>query len=500
MRNPRILNFYILFLIFNLNLIIQIIPSTSYESEVKLNSNNSDSWGRIINPNHNIYYPTMRFINDNIYIAGIIDKGNYDYAIYLTKYNISGIKLWENIWNSPYDDFLSGCEVDSDENLYLLCQTEYTDRVYLIKYSNSGELLWDRILVEADYCKTFSISLDLDDSIYVSGWGTNSSINYKILMKLNSSGSVIWHHNLNFWLKEIQIDSKNNIYGCGAMGSIYFIDKYNSSGIKLWSKELGAIGYVTSMDFDTNENFILTGYKYNSSNYSYARWILKYNNSVIFMNKLELLSLNYFSQCRIWFIRDNFYIFIDYPNTPNSCFLKYNATFHLKWNVSLNKYYVTPYFNLINIAIGIDSHENIIILYNNPRGNYTSEISKEKYNAEDISVLILNSSGEILSHYYWGGSYHDEPIQILIDPLNNMYLLCSCSYVDIWNMHINRIILVKNPEINGTPPQLQLFGGNDYYIFSLMGVMSVISIILLVSIIRPKLRRFLKNKKSDSPL
>ena len=494
MRNPRILNFYILFLIFNLNLIIQTIPSSSYESELKPTSNNSDSWGRIINPNQKIYYPTMRFINDNIYIAGHMNYNSY-YAIYTTKYNSSGVKLWEKIWDSSVFDNLKGFEIDSAENVYILGTTsslgsgQQPESIFLLKYSNSGEFLWYKILNSSYSCDAYSIKLDLNDSIYISGGGWSPDIEYNFLVKLNSSGNIMWYRNLTFSLQKIQIDTKNNIYGCEAN----FINKYNSSGSKLWSKELGEFYYASSLELDSNENIILTGY------YGVTHWILKYNNSGIFMNKLEFTILDYdwwVGWCQTWLIGDNFYIFIDYPYSPNSCLLKYNSTLHIKWNVSLNDHFVTPYWNSIILAIVIDSHENIIILYNNPRGNYTSEISKEKYHAEDISVLKLNSSGEILSHYYWGGSYHDEPIQMLIDPLNNMYLLCTSTYVDIWNIHRDRIVLVKNPEINGTPPQLKLFGKYDYYIFSLMGVMSVISIILLISIIKPKLNRIFEKKKS----
>ena len=88
MRNPRILSFYILFLILTLNLITQIISSSNCESEIKANSNSSDSWERIINPVSNIYFPNMKVLNESIYFAGQMEI-NYDYAIYTARYNRS---------------------------------------------------------------------------------------------------------------------------------------------------------------------------------------------------------------------------------------------------------------------------------------------------------------------------------------------------------------------------------------------------------------------------
>jgi len=494
MRNPRILNFYILFFIFNLNLIIQITPSPFYESELKTNSNNSDSWGRIITPNDRIHNPTMRFKNENIYVAGKIDQMNwpysYDTAIYLTKYDDTGVKLWEKIWDTPYEDELEGFELDSEENLYLLTITEPQypnddpERITLLKYSHSGELLWTKILITGRYCYGYAINLDLNDVIYISGGAWNVSVGYDFLLKLNSSGDILWNIHFNLQVRQLEIDLNNNVYFYGFIYPNSFMYKYNSSGSKLWSIDLGNRHFISSIKFDLNQNIILAGSKYYTNNDTNAMCISKYNNSGVFINEWEFSLLNYdwWDYGRTWINEDNFYVFIDYPFSPNSCLLKYNSTFHLDWNVSLSDYYVTPYYDLIMLAFDVDSQDNIFFFYNNPRGNYTSGISEEQYHTEDISVLKLNSSGEVLSQYFWGGSYHDEPTQIIIDPLNNIYLLCTSVYVDHWNIHRDQIVLVKNPGINGEPPQ--------------MGVTSLVSIIFLISIIRPKLKSIRKMTKN----
>jgi len=495
MRNPRILSFYILFLILTLNLITQIISSSNCESEIKANSNSSDSWERIINPVSNIYFPNMKVLNESIYFAGQMEI-NYDYAIYTARYNRSGEKLWENIWDTSYEDELRGFEFDSEQNLYVLCVADpnspgdILEKIHLLKYSDSGELLWAKILIESRNCVAYSIKLDSNDFIYVAGCIWNSSVFYNFLLKLDSSGNILWSQQLDWEVFQLTIDLDNNVYVSGCKYPKFYLCKYNSSGSKLWSLDLGEIYCVSSMKFDSLGNIILKGITYNETTRSDILWFMKYSNSGSYINKLEVanISSGYFFICNYWFISDNAYVFTNYPDSPNYFLLKYNSTFQLCWNVSLNGYYVTPYYYYLNTAnvIGIDSQDNILFFYNNPRADSTSEVSTETYDSEDISILKLNSSGKVLAHYYWGGPYHDEPIQVVMDPQDNIYLLCACRYVDIWHVVRDPLVLVKNPEINGGPPQLKLIYMYDYYIFSLMGVMSVFSLFLLISIIRPR--------------
>ncbi|MFW9973636.1 MAG: hypothetical protein ACFFDF_25880, partial [Candidatus Odinarchaeota archaeon] len=314
-----------------------------------------------------------------------------------------------------------------------------------------------------------------------------SSILHKFLLKLDSSGNILWNQQLEWEILQLEIDLDNNIYVIGDQYPKFYLCKYNSSGSKLWSLELPKIDYISSMKFDSLGNIILKCIIMKDQNTKLC--FMKYNNSGSFINKLEVVTIRYYEfNLDFWFINDYAYIFINDPDSSSSFLLKYNSTFDLCWNVSLNEYYVTPYYYSLNTVtvIGIDSQDNILFLYNNPRGEYTTEVSKRKYDSEDISVLRLNSSGKVLAHYYWGGSYHDEPIQIGIDSQDNIYLLCICTYLNKWNVPRDPLILVKNPEINGIPPQLEWIYKYDYYVFSLMGVMSVVSLLLLISIIRPR--------------
>ncbi|MCP4703177.1 MAG: hypothetical protein GY865_01085, partial [candidate division Zixibacteria bacterium] len=87
----------------------------------------------------------------NIYISRMIGSDpqrNFE----VKKYDCNGTLLWENIWDSGFDEFLYKSAVDSLGNSYLAgVKTDPNDpNVYgdeirttmLIKYSSSGELLW----------------------------------------------------------------------------------------------------------------------------------------------------------------------------------------------------------------------------------------------------------------------------------------------------------------------------------------------------------------------
>lgn len=509
MRNPRILNLSILFIILNLNLITQILPSSFYITDLRTNSDNSESWVTIINPGAQIFRPSMKWINNSIYIVGQMEQINWlwrslDYAIYLTKYNNYGVKLWERTWDTSLQDELYGFEVDSSENVYILCTNEVSshdqpESIFLLKYSPLGELLWAKTLNTSRSCSASAIKLDQYGNIYIAGGVWDDSVHYRFLLKINSTGDILWNTQLDLTIQRLEIDSNNDIYVCGYDSNGFTaLYKYNNTGSKLCSINLGE-DYISSMEIDSNYNVLITGDTSYYNNNSNSLWVLKYHSSGTLMNNLEFNLVNYdwWRYGRTWVIEDNLYIFLKYPQSPKSNLLKYNSTFQLDWNKSLNEYFFTTYYGLLELAIDVDSHDNTIFCYNNPRGEFSNGINEKFYSSEDISILKLNSSGEISSQYYWGGSYHDDPIQIFIDPVNNVYLLCKCEYVDNWNLHNDKIVLVKNPEINGTPPRIRLIiGFFDYYLFTFLGFMSLVSLILLVSIIKPKLKRMRKRKNT----
>jgi len=128
------------------------------------------------------------------------------------------------------------------------------------------------------------VTTDSSDNIYVTGYtgggldgNTNSGESDIFLLKYNSSGTKQWTKQLGTSSGEsgsgVTIDSSDNIYVTGYTSggldgntssgeSDIFLVKYDSSGTKQWTKQLGTSeeerGYGVTKD--TSDNIYVTGY------------------------------------------------------------------------------------------------------------------------------------------------------------------------------------------------------------------------------------------------
>ena len=128
------------------------------------------------------------------------------------------------------------------------------------------------------------VTIDSLGNIYITGvteggldGNTSNGERDIFLLKYNSSGVKQWTQQMgtssNDYGDGTVIDSSNNIYvtgttGGGLDGNIssggydIFLVKYNSSGVKQWSKQMGTSsnewGY--GMSVDSSENLYITGY------------------------------------------------------------------------------------------------------------------------------------------------------------------------------------------------------------------------------------------------
>jgi len=126
--------------------------------------------------------------------------------------------------------------------------------IFLVKYNSSGTKQWTKQLGTSEYELGIDVTSDSSGNIYVTGstyGGLDGNTYYGksdiFLVKYNSSGTKQWTKQLGTSVKDygngVTTDSSGNIYVTGTTsgdldgntssgGSDIFLIKYNSSGIK----------------------------------------------------------------------------------------------------------------------------------------------------------------------------------------------------------------------------------------------------------------------------
>ena len=240
--------------------------------------------------------------SDNIYVTGLTYEDvvcpilllageeciytNRD--IILIKYNSSGTKQW----TKHYGEDGKGVTTDSSGNIYV---TSYTDSdksdIILIKYNSSGTKQWTKQLGASSRTfgdSGFGVTPDSSGNIYLSGHTWRSNLDGKIdnsprfrtetdlfLIKFNSSGTKKWTKQLKTPASDrcgaVTTDSSGNIYMTGNTlgglngyligGSDLFLIKFNSSGKRQWTKQLGTSDndWGRGVTTDSSDNIYVSG-------------------------------------------------------------------------------------------------------------------------------------------------------------------------------------------------------------------------------------------------
>jgi len=283
---------------------------------VKYNSSGEKQWTRqfgtsSINGGEGVTVDS----SDNIYVTGYTNSGNRD--LILVKYNSNGEKQWTRQLGTMADDYALGVTVDSSDNIYVTGDTyggldgntsSGSEDFFLVKYNSSGEKQWTKQLGTSldDYSR--GVTVDSSDNIYVTGStqegldGNTSSGGVDLfLVKYNSSGTKKWTKQLGTslgdWGNGVTMDSSDNIYVTGPTkggldgntnsGDVdIFLVKYNSSGTKQWTKQLGtpSIDWANGVTVDSSDNIYVTGttgggLDGNTHSGSSDIFLVKYNSS-----------------------------------------------------------------------------------------------------------------------------------------------------------------------------------------------------------------------------
>lgn len=266
---------------------------------VKYNSSGTTQWTKQFGTALNDFGTSV--VTDslgNVYVAGNtwggldgnINAGGGD--MFLVKYNSSGTKQWTKQLGTTLNDSVTGVVTDSSDNVYVVGGTDGgldgntnaggADMV-LIKYNSSGTKQWTKQLGTIANDSANAVVIDSFGNVYVAGetkggldGNTNMGGYDTVIVKYNSSGTKQWANQLGTALDDfgtsVVVDSIGNVYIAGGTyggldgnintgGVDMFFVKYNSSGIKQWTKQLG----TTMFDFgrgigtDSSGNVYVSG-------------------------------------------------------------------------------------------------------------------------------------------------------------------------------------------------------------------------------------------------
>ena len=202
-------------------------------------------------------------------LDGDTNAGNSD--LFVVKYNSSGTKQWTKQLGTWDSDFANGVATDSSGNVYVTGSTfrnfdgntsAGNADLFVVKYNASGSKQWTRQLGSSSRDYANDVVTDSSGNVYVTGTtyggldGNTSAGNADLfVVKYNSSGSKQWTKQLGTSSTDtangVTTDSSGNVYVAGGTyGGLdgntsagvndLFIVKYNSSGTKQWTNQLGS--------------------------------------------------------------------------------------------------------------------------------------------------------------------------------------------------------------------------------------------------------------------
>ena len=208
----------------------------------------------------------------NAYLSGAtegnlggVNAGQRD--AFLMKFDPNGTELWTQQTGTGGNDYGHSVVVDGAGNAYISGFTESNVSVskrdaFLTKFDSNGSELWAQQIGTVANDESLSVAVDGLGNAYISGYtrgnleGTNAGSRDAFLTKFNSTGTKIWTQQIgtNDWdtSYSVAVDEVGNAYlsgatgggleGANAGGRDAFITKFDSSGSELWTRQIGTDG------------------------------------------------------------------------------------------------------------------------------------------------------------------------------------------------------------------------------------------------------------------
>ena len=235
----------------------------------------------------------------NIYATGYTDgaldgqTGAGDIDFFITKYDVSGLKQWTRQYGTASVDYGLAITHDSVGNVYVAGYTYGAmdgqsnagqADIFIAKYDAGGIKQWTRQFGGANENQPSAIASDAADNIFVAGTtfdaldGQASAGGFDLFVtKYDASGNKKWTRQLGTASQDqgkgVTSDSAGNVYVTGitfgaldgqtsAGGIDFYTTKYDSAGVKQWTRQLGTASedQATAITSDAAGNVYVTGY------------------------------------------------------------------------------------------------------------------------------------------------------------------------------------------------------------------------------------------------
>ncbi len=257
-----------------------------------------------------------------LYVTGIVKKGDSDQGIVTLTYDHLGNLIRERFHEGriPHD-----IKTDPDGNIYIFAEPNFS----VIKYDAEGNEVWSVTYDPSDYLAIpNTMVVDDDGNVFVTGkfWMQDF-----VTMKFDADGSFAWKHTYSSSGApyDIAVDSENNIivtgykWTDGITNNDMVLIKYSNSGEIIWQKlfQPTTSDIATQLVLDGDDNIYVIGhsegqgyhtFKYNSD----GDLIFRYYRSDPLVDYPSKISLDSQNNILIGGTRSGDFIIVKYPPQP----------------------------------------------------------------------------------------------------------------------------------------------------------------------------------------